>query len=145
MPPRIRFLLSLTALAATFPASLPADEPSANAQRVQAFVAAYNNRDLDAMLALATDDIQWLSVAGDKIAVETNGKARLRESMTKFFKSPASTKSELEWIEASASRVAALERASWQSKSGPRSQKSLSIYEFKDNLINRVYYYPTEK
>jgi len=42
-------------------------------------------------------------------------------------------------------RVAALEKASWQGKSGPNSQSSLSVYEFRNGLIARVYYYLAEK
>ena len=97
------------------------------------------------MLSMVSDDIQWLSVAGDKITVETQGKAKLRESLTANFKSTPSAKSELEWVQATASRVVALERAAWQSKSGPKSQASLSVYEFRAGLISRVYYYPVEK
>ena len=41
--------------------------------------------------------------------------------------------------------VAAREKASWQGKSGSKSQASLSVYEFRAGLIARVYYYPAEK
>jgi hypothetical protein len=97
------------------------------------------------MLGMVTDDIQWLNVAGDKITVQTQGKTKLRESLAAYFKSTPSAKSELEWVQVTASRVAGLERAAWESKSGPKSQASLCIYEFRDGLISRVYYYPVEK
>ena len=97
------------------------------------------------MLRMVSDDIQWLSVAGDKITVETQGKAKLRESMVAYFKSAPTVKSELDWVQGTASRVAALERVGWLGKSGPKSQASLSIYEFRAGLITRVYYYPAEK
>lgn len=38
---------------------------------VEAFAAAFNARDVDAMLALAHDDIEWLSVDGAQVSVET--------------------------------------------------------------------------
>jgi hypothetical protein len=116
-----------------------------NEQRVRDYVSAFNKREIDTMLNMVTDDIQWLNVAGDKITVETQGKTKLRESLAAYFKSTPSAKSELEWVQVTASRVAALERAAWQSKSGPKSQASLCIYEFRDGLISRVYYYPVEK
>jgi hypothetical protein len=125
--------------------SLAADATKLNEQRVRDYVVAYNKKDVDAMLVLVTDDIQWLSVAGDKITVETQGKAKLRESMAAYFKSSPSAKSELEWVEVTASRVAARERAHWQGKSGAKSQASLSVYEFRAGLISRVYYFPAEK
>ena len=127
------------------PASFAAEAPKPNEQRVRDYVSAFNKREIDTMLGMVTDDMQWLSVAGDKITVETQGKPHLRESMAAYFKSEPTAKSELEWVQVTASRVAAMERASWQSKSGPKSQASLSVYEFRDGLISRVYYYPVEK
>lgn len=97
------------------------------------------------MLSMVSEDIQWLSVSSDKITVETQGKPKLRASLTDYFKSAPGTRSELQWVQVTAARVAALERASWQSKSGPKSQSSLSVYEFRAGLIERVYYYPAEK
>jgi hypothetical protein len=93
----------------------------------------------------STTDIQWLSVSGDKITVETQGKDKLREFMTEYFKSTPTAKSELEWVQVAGSRVAAKEQASWQGKAGLKTQSSLSIYEFRGELIARVYYYPVEK
>jgi hypothetical protein len=137
-------LLALLCLIAT-PESFAAETPKPNEQRVRDYVSAFNKREIDTMLNMVSDDIQWLSVAGDKITVETQGKAKLRESMAAYFKSLPSVKSELEWVRVTASRVAALERATWQGKSGPKSQASLSVYEFTGGLISRVYYYPVEK
>jgi hypothetical protein len=125
--------------------SFAAETPKSNEQRVRDYVSAFNKRELDTMLGMVTDDIQWLSIAGDKITVETQGKAQLRESMAAYFKSTPSVKSALEWVQVTASRVAAMERAAWQSKSGPKSQAGLSVYEFSGELISRVYYYPVEK
>ena len=137
-------LLALLYLAFT-PRSFAAETPKSNEQRVRDYVSAFNKQDLDTMLGMVSGDIQWLSVAGDKITVETEGKARLRESLAAYFKSMPTVKSELEWVQVTASRVAALERASWKSKSGTKSQATLSVYEFRAGLITRVYYYPAEK
>ena len=127
------------------PESSAAQAPKTNEQRVRDYVSAFNDRAIDTMLAMVSDDIQWLSVDGDKISVETQGKPKLRESMAAYFKANPSAKSELQWVQVTASRVAAMERASWQSQSGPRSQAGLCVYEFRDGLISRVYYYPVEK
>jgi hypothetical protein len=125
--------------------SIAAEGRKSNEQRVRDYVAAYNQQNLDAMMSMVTDDVQWLSVAGDKVAVEAQGKGKLRESMGAYFKSTPSARSELEWVQVTASRVAALERASWEARSGKKSQASLSVYEFRGGLISRVYYYPAEK
>jgi hypothetical protein len=116
-----------------------------NEQRARDYVSAFNKREIATMLGMVTDDVQWLTMAGDKISVETQGKTNLRESLTAYFKSTPSARSELQWTQASASRVAALERVAWQSQTGSRSQASLCVYEFRDGLIARVYYYPVEK
>ena len=140
------FLILLTLVhVVAAPKSVTAETPKPNEQRVRDYVSAFNKQDVDTMLGMVSDDIQWLSVAGDKVTVETQGKAKLRESLTAYFKSTPTVKSELEWVQVTASRVAALERAGWQSKSGPKSQASLSVYEFRTGLITRVYYYPAEK
>ncbi len=113
-------------------------------KQVRAFVDAFNARDIDGMLALAEENLQWLSVDGAKISVETEGKAALRESMARYFRSCPSCKSRLEWIQRVGSRVTAMERASWTGKSGPKSQSGLSVYEFGGDKILRVYYFPAE-
>jgi hypothetical protein len=113
-------------------------------KQVRAFVEAFNARDIDGMLAMADENIQWLSVDAAKISVETEGKAALRESMSRYFRSCPTCKSSLEWIQRAGSRVSAMERASWSGKSGAKSQSGLSVYEFRGDKILRVYYFPAE-
>ena len=113
-------------------------------KQVRAFVDAFNARDIDGMLALADENVQWLSVDGVKISVETEGKAALRESMSRYFRSCPTCKSSLEWLQRTGSRVAAMERASWSGKSGAKSQSGLSVYEFRGDKILRVYYFSAE-
>ena len=123
----------------------PSAQSTDHARLVEAFVAAFNARDIDAMLALAHDDVEWLSVDGAKVSVETAGKAALRKSMTAYFESCPTCRSGVEIKGGTANRLAVVETASWTAASGPRSQKSLAIYEFADGRIRRVFYYPAEK
>jgi len=113
-------------------------------KRVREFVEAFNNRKLEAMLELTAENIQWLTVEGTKVSVETEGKAALRGSMERYFHSCQSCRSSLEWVQIAGSRVTAMERASWSGSSGPKSQRSLSVYEFQGGKIVRVYYFPAE-
>ncbi len=142
-----RICLLLLTLVFLIPAyhGVAAETSKPNEQRVRDYVAAFNKHDIDTMMSMVSDDVQWVSVSGDKIAVESQGKAKLREGLAGYFKAAPTVKSKLEWVKATASRVAALERAEWQGRSGPVSQASLSVYEFRDGLIVRVYYYPAEK
>lgn len=113
---------------------------------VHAFIAAFNAQDSSAMAALVTDDVQWLSVNGDSIAVETSGKAGLVSAMDRYFQSCPTCRSEPVTIIASRDRVGAVETASWQGRDGsPKSQSGVSVYEFSGGLIRRVYYFPAER
>ena len=112
---------------------------------VERFVKAFNDRDIDAMLALTTDDISWHYVSGAEVATETVGKKALAKSMENYFKSCSSCRSKLLQVMATKERISAWEEASWETPSGKKAQSSLSVYEFKDGLIQSVYYFPTEK
>jgi len=65
--------------------------------------------------------------------------------MKGYFKSCPSFRSSLLKVMATQERISAWEEASWQTESGRKAQTSLSVYEFKDGLIQRVYYFPSEK
>ena len=113
-------------------------------KQVREFVEAFNSRKIDKMLELADESIQWLSIDGVKISVETEGKNALRESMEKYFRACPTCKSSLEWVQIAGSRVTAKEKASWMGKNGPREQSGLSVYEFRNGKILRVYYFPAD-
>jgi len=126
------------------PSSLAGPAEGLAEKQVREFVEAFNSRDVDRMISLVDENIEWLQIDGSKITVNTSGKAALRESMTHYFRSCPSCKSSLEWVQTAGNRTLAMERASWTSKQGPKSQSSLSVYEFRDGKILRVYYFPAE-
>lgn len=113
-------------------------------KRVHEFVAAFNARNIGGMLELVDENVQWLSINGPRITIETEGKSALAQSMGRYFKSCPSCKSSLEWVQIAGSRVTAIERASWSGKTGAKSQSGLSVYEFKGDKILRVYYFPAD-
>ena len=112
---------------------------------VRRFVEAFNKHDVAAMAALVSDDVQWLNVKGSTVEIETDGKAALEKGMTAYFRTCSSCRSELESVMVAGSYVTLYERARWESKSGPRAQRSLAVYEVRDGLIRRAWYYPAEK
>jgi hypothetical protein len=134
---------------ATVPVTLaqpPAATPAELEGKVKAFVEAYNAHQIETMMALADDTIQWLTVEGTGVAVEANGKDALKLTILQYWSGCASCHSKLRWTQSSATRVVALEEASWTNKDGQeKSQQSLSVYEFRDDKIVRVYYFPAEK
>jgi hypothetical protein len=86
-----------------------------------------------------------LSIDGDQIAMESRGKSALIASMDAYFSSCPSCQSTLLGTISTPGRISAVESASWLGKSGGKSQRAISVYEFSDGLIKRVYYFPAEK
>lgn len=112
--------------------------------QVREFVAAVNVRDIEKIFEAVDEAVQWLSVSGAKITVEVEGKSALREWMGQYFRNCPSCASSLEEVHTVGSRVIVTERATWSGKNGLKSQKSLSVYEFHNGKILRVYYFPAE-
>jgi hypothetical protein len=138
----MKTLNTLTGLVAVLAASLAwAQSPG---DVVERYMAAYNEHDVAAMLELAHHEIQWLSIDGDELRVETEGREALGEAMRRYFESVPSTRSVIEATMTSGSRVSVRERAEWETSSETRSQAALSVYEVADGLIRRVWYFPAE-
>jgi hypothetical protein len=116
-----------------------------HAQTVRSFIAAFNAHDSSAMSKFVADDVQWLSVSGDSISIETNGKAALVSAMNDYFKSCPTCQSKVTELIASRERVSAVEVATWHGKDGPKMQSGIAVYEFSGGLIRRVYYFPVER
>ena len=81
-------------------------------------------------------------VDGDQIATEAAGKDALRTSMTGYFESLPSARSEILSSGASGAFVTAHERAYWTADGQERSQVAVAVYEIRDGLVRRVWYFP---
>lgn len=139
---------ALTSAAAEFPASIaPAITytPESREQLVRKFIEAFNAKDVDGMAAMVTTDVQWLSIAGKAISTDAESREALVKSMTAYFKSCPSCRSQIGRVVATGERLSAVEVARWESKSGAKEQQSISVYEFAGPLIKRVYYFPAER
>ena len=119
------------------------EEPETEAL-IRQYVAAFNAHDIAAMLALATDDISWVRVTGDRVSVATTGKEALEKAMSTYFENTPSARSEIEALMTAGVLVTVRERAHWTGKNGPKSQMALAVYQVKEGKINRVWYYPAE-
>lgn len=113
---------------------------------VRAQLAAFNVRDVEAMIRLVTDDFVWYNIKGDEMSVEARGREALKKGMEGYFKSLPSARSEIHTMSTNGYFVSVRERATWKSKSGEdRSQNALAVYEVIDGKIKRVWYYPAQK
>lgn len=123
---------------------VPITSDPAKAKLVHAYVKAYNVQDIDAMLALATPDVEWLSVDGADMQISAKGATKVREAMLPYFENCPSCRSNIRWTKTTEDRVVALEDAVWDDAGKRRVQSSLSLYEFEGDKIKRVYYFPVE-
>jgi len=123
-----------------------ADEPAERGHEniVHSYVEAFNAHNVEAMLKMVTDDVQWLTIDGDKIVTETGNKEELRQGMEGYFESCSTCKSNLVHVFSTGERVSALEVASFETAKSIQKQQSISVYEFSGNLIKRVYYFAAE-
>lgn len=119
-------------------------KPKSNEALLREFQAAFNKHDTAAMLARVADSVQWCSIEGARLSIEVDGKAALETWLTGYFKSCPSCRSEIESMMTAGPYITVNERAMWEAKSGPKSQKSLAVYEMRGGLIQRVWYYPAE-
>lgn len=113
---------------------------------VRANAAAFNAQNVEALVATVAEEFAWFNVEGEKTTAETRGREALRSGMTGYFKSLPSAKSEIESLSVNGAFVSVKERAKWKSKGGEdRSQAALAIYEVREGLIKRVWYFPSQK
>lgn len=128
------------------PAAAPAAgfsaEATAQIERLKAYNGAFNRHDVDAMMSMVSQDIEWLSVEGTTMQVEAQGAAAMRKSMNEYFSVIENPQSSLSGFVVDGPFVAVQETASWGLESERKSQSSLAVYEIENDKVRRVWYYP---
>jgi hypothetical protein len=112
-----------------------------NATSVEGFIKAFNNKDINEMLSHVSKDMQWMSVAGERIDIQTTSIDALKEAMSGYFSSVPSARSEIMSINESGNFVYTVEKAFWLVGEMEKSQCSLAVYEFDNALIKHVWYF----
>ncbi len=113
---------------------------------LRAYLDAFNRHDADAVAAFCAEDFKWYSIDGDKSSTDAENRVQLRDWLTGYFKSLPTVRSEFLSIEQTGPHLSVRERVSWDNKAGvPVSQQAHGIYEIRDNLIRRVWYFPSVK
>ena len=94
----------------------------------------------------ASVTLEELELRYETTAIDLSSElSALAQGMTEYFASCPTCRSELVSVMTAGSRVSTLERPTWESEGGPQSQQALAVYEFRENRISRVYYFPSEK
>ena len=110
---------------------------------VQGQIDAFNRHDAEDMLSWVSPAVEWVNVQGSITSVEVRGREMLRDYMSTYFEAQPTVRSEIEDAVVTGDFVALRERASWTTPDGEeRSQASLAVYHVRDELIQRVWYYP---
>ena len=113
---------------------------------LRAYLDAYNRHEPDAVAALLSPRVKWYSLDADKLNTDGDGREALRTWLTGYFKSLPDVRSDFLAIEQIGAFLSVRERARWTAKDGTsRSQQSHSVYEIRDGLIERVWYFPSVK
>lgn len=134
------FVIMSTAITSAQDSS--AESPTSTVER---FIAAFNSHDVEAMLQLTHADVQWLYIHEDTLMLEANGVAALEKAMRGYFSMIPSAHSTVEAKMEAGEFVSVWERVRWEGKNGEKTQSSLAVYEVKEGLIRRVWYYPVQK
>lgn len=109
---------------------------------VRDYVAAFNAKELDAMMARVATDFTWMSVAGDSLAGVGHGVAAFRSLIAGYFREVPSARSTLLEIDATGPWVTTHERTRWEMPSGAGGQASVVVYEVRGGVIRRAWFYP---
>lgn len=142
---RTRILRGCIALLCGGTIAAAVDAQTAPAEVVRAHIEAFNRHDVNALVERVSPDFVWYNVDSDETSVEVKGRDALRESLTKYFKSTAAVRSEVDSVTATGPFVSFRERVFWTNAKGEQSQQALGVYEIRDGLITRAWYYPAAK
>lgn len=146
--PLIKILALFTVALIAFPVPIAADPASKVTARaiVESYTQAYNDSDAEAMGEYMHDDIQWITIEGDRSSITSQGKGKLIEDMAGFFKGPIKITSRLHGWNENGAFVSVIETATWTTTSGiQKSQSANAIYQLENGLIRRVWYFPAQQ
>ena len=112
---------------------------------VRAYIEAFNAHNIPALAERVSPDFVWFNVTSDRATVEVKGRDALRKNLGNYFEHTPTVRSEIDGVASAGAYVSFRERATWNTLLGQKSQTSLEIYEVKEGLITRAWYYPAAK
>jgi limonene-1,2-epoxide hydrolase len=122
-------------------ASARAPSTSTPLSVVENYLASLNRRDLLALTAYTTVDVEWYSVVEGERIQEVAGRDALAKSLTQFFDKYAAARWRVESSETVGGRVAVRERSEWSEGGRAQSRTTLGVYELSDGRIRRITYF----
>jgi hypothetical protein len=133
------FVLALIAcfLLHIVPASFADGTPTALSVS-ESLLEAFNQHDPDAMAALVTEDFELFYISEGKTALSVAGREGLAAEMTEYFKTRPEVQSRI------TDKIDGPAFVSFREQI-VGGASSLAVYEVRDGLIRRAWYYPAER
>ncbi len=121
-----------------------APKPPANEvpDAVAGLFESFNQHNPQAMMAFVTEDVEWLSVDGQEVGVETTGRAELESAMQDYFDGIPDVQTTIEAIITAGDYLAIRERSSWPTEEGTKTAAALAVYQIDDGKVRRLWYFP---
>jgi len=111
---------------------------------VSAHVDAFNKGDVAGMSKMQHPDIEWFNINGSTLSLQASGRAALAKNMEDYFNTSTRITGTLSNWSLTGDYVSVTETVRWKTSAGEaKSQSALTVYQMKDNLIRRVWYYPS--
>lgn len=107
-------------------------------------MAAYNRHDVDAVQSYFTEDIRWLSIAGDSMTTESSGRDALASGLRDYFAALPSARSAILAMHSNGNFVSVVEEARWTRNAQTQRQCALAVYEIESERIKNVWYFATQ-
>jgi len=141
----VALVLSGTMAATTMAGQQPLSRTKVadGAETISTQLAAFNAHDVEALAANVAVDFAWYAVDSDDMRLELRGREDFAASMQRYFAAFPDARAEISAPVGSGSFLSVLETSFWSDQSGQQqSTSSLAVYEIRDGLIHRVWYYP---
>jgi len=106
-------------------------------------IRAFNEKDLNTLVENVTDDFVWFYVTEYALAEEVRGKVAFKEAMEDYFRNYDDTKTSMYGITQSGNFISFKETTNWGN--GQDTQSSIAVYQFENNKIKKVWYFPSHK
>ena len=108
---------------------------------VEGYLASLTRRDLLALTAYTTVDVEWYTLVEGERIQEVSGRDGLAKSLQQIFDKYAAARWTVESAEVVGNRVAVRERTEWQEDGRLQARTSLGVYELSGGRIRRITYF----
>lgn len=112
---------------------------------VHARTQAFNDKDVDALVAGLDENYQYYQVRGDGPHLLAQGRDAVGENLGRLFAATGYAESTVEDVQAHGNMAVALEIDTFELPDGRRTTRSIGVYEFNGNLLRRAWNFPVEE